>query len=98
MKPTTLRDDEIVTQHAPRLFRHLPRVEVGCVRHLLHESPAGRVELCTGGTASLVVGALTLRLPVGALVGIHDLLQDALTRLAEAERAARDGASRPEEN
>ena len=60
MKPTTLRDDEIVTQHAPRLFRHLPRVEVGCVRHLLHESPAGRVELCTGGTASLVVGALTV--------------------------------------
>lgn len=95
---TTLRDEDIVTERSPGLFRHLPTVAQGCTRHLLHQSRVGRVELCTGGTASLVVGGLTLRLPVGGLVELHELLHDALTHLADAEHRARAAALRGEDN
>lgn len=86
------REDDIVrcaNGHRPAaLFRYLPRAREGCERHLLHSNSLGRLELCTGGTLSLVVGGLTLRLPVDALLTLHDLVHGALTSLDEAERRA----------
>ncbi|MEZ4408375.1 MAG: hypothetical protein R3A52_18145 [Polyangiales bacterium] len=85
-------DDDIVrcaNGHRPAaLFRHLPRARESCQRHLLYGNALGRMELCTGGTLSLVVGGLTLRLPVDALLTLHDLVHGALTALDEAERRA----------
>lgn len=85
-------DDDIVrcaNGHRPAaLFRHLPVVREGCQRHLLYGNSLGRLELCAGGTLSLVVGGLTLRLPVDALLTLHDLVHGALTALEEAERHA----------
>lgn len=73
---------------APAIFRYLSRAPECCARYVLHENSLGRIELCTGGTLSLLVGGLTLRLPIDALLALHDLAEASLRALDEADRRA----------